>query len=323
MTPVNLYAVRELTKRYESSGVLANDSISLDIRQGENVGIFGPNGAGKTTFVRQITALLHPSSGSIELLGQDVVRHPELVPRYVSFFGQRTLILRNHRVSEVLISAGVLRGLSAARAKRQANALIEQFGFGSIANQRLAQLSGGQVRLSTLLAAFMGDPKAVVLDEPTNDLDPANRSKLWQFLENLRAKHGVTVIFTSHNLAEAERYVDRAAFINRGRLVALGTPGELKRAVANLVRLEIRVKEACIPTTEPLLRGIPNSTSRKPGFWEIAAPPEEAERLFGQVVSLVGLESIDDFRLVTPTMDDVYIRLTSSEAQPTGVPYAN
>jgi len=323
MTPVNLYAVRELTKRYESSGVLANDSISLDIRQGENLGVFGPNGAGKTTFVRQIAGLLRPSSGSIGLLGQDVVRHPEVVSRYVSFFGQSTPILRNYRVSEVLISAGVLRGLSAARAKRQANALMERFDLCSIANQRLAKLSGGQVRLSTLLASFMGDPKGVVLDEPTNDLDPANRSKLWQFLEDLRARHGVTVILTSHNLAEAERYVDRAVFIDRGRLVALGTPGELKRAVANLVRLEIRVKEAHILATDPLLRVIPNSRSPKPGFWEITAAPDEAERLLGQVVSLLGLEAIDDFRLVTPTMDDVYIRLTSRQTEPTGAPYAS
>ncbi len=99
---MNLYVIRQLTKRYEPGGVLANDSISLDIRQGEIVGIFGPNGAGKTTFVRQITALLRPSSGSIELLGQDIVRHPEVVPRYVSFFGQRTPILRNYKVAEVL-----------------------------------------------------------------------------------------------------------------------------------------------------------------------------------------------------------------------------
>lgn len=164
---MNLYVIRQLTKRYEPGGVLANDSISLDIRQGEILGIFGPNGAGKTTFVRQITALLRPTSGSIELLGQDIVRHPEVVPRHVSFFGQHTPILRNYKVAEVLIYSGVLRGLPVAQAKRQANALIEWFDLGPIANQRLARLSGGQVRLATLLAAFMGNPKGVVLDEPT------------------------------------------------------------------------------------------------------------------------------------------------------------
>lgn len=320
---MNLYVIRQLTKRYEPGGVLANDSISLDIRQGEILGIFGPNGAGKTTFVRQITALLRPTSGSIELLGQDIVRHPEVVPRHVSFFGQHTPILRNYKVAEVLIYSGVLRGLPVAQAKRQANALIEWFDLGPIANQRLARLSGGQVRLATLLAAFMGNPKGVVLDEPTNDLDPTNRNKLWQFLEELRAKYGVTVVLTSHNLSEAERCIDRAAFISSGRLVALGTPGELKRAVANLVRLEIRIKEAHISATEPLLNLVPNSRNRKPGFWEITATPEEAERLLGQVISLVGLEALDDFRLVTPTMDDVYILLTSRQVKPTGVLHAH
>ncbi|RIH84091.1 ABC transporter ATP-binding protein [Calidithermus roseus] len=318
---MNLYVIRELTKRYEARGVLANDAISLDIRQGEILGVFGPNGAGKTTFVRQITALLRPSSGRIELLGQDVVRHPAVVPRYVGFFGQRAPILRNYTVAEVLVYAGVLRGLPAARARRQAHALIDRFELGAIAGQRLAQLSGGQARLPTLLATFMGDPRGVVLDEPTNELDPANRSRLWQFLDELRAQHGVTVVLTSHNLAEAERYVERAAFIDRGRLVALGTPGELKRAVANLVRLEIRIREPFLASVEPRLRGLPGSRSPKPGFWELTATPEEADRLLGRVVALVGLEALDDFRLVTPSMDDVYLRLTSGAAGP-GVPHA-
>jgi ABC-type multidrug transport system ATPase subunit len=313
---LNLYVIRELTKRYRPRGVLANDAISLDIRQGEILGIFGPNGAGKTTLVRQITALLRPCSGQIELLGQDVVRHPAVVPQYVGFFGQRAPILRNYTVAEVLVYAGVLRGLSAARAKRQAQALMDRFELGAIAASRLSQLSGGQVRLPTLLATFMGHPRGVVLDEPTNELDPANRARLWQFLDELRAQHGLSVVLTSHNLAEAERYVERAAFIDRGRLVALGTPGELKRAVANLVRLEIRVKESFAASVEPRLQSLPGSRSPKPGFWELTATPEEADLLLGRVVALVGLEALDDFRLVTPSMDDVYVRLTSGTAGP-------
>jgi ABC-type multidrug transport system ATPase subunit len=214
-------------------------------------------------------------------------------------------------VAEVLVYAGILRGLSAVQAKRQAQALMDRFELGAIAASRLSQLSGGQVRLPTLLASFMGHPRGVVLDEPTNELDPANRARLWQFLDDLRAQHGLSVVLTSHNLAEAERYVERAAFIDRGRLVALGTPGELKRAVANLVRLEIRVKESFAASVEPRLQSLPGSRSPKPGFWELTATPEEADLLLGRVVALVGLEALDDFRLVTPSMDDVYVRLTS------------
>lgn len=170
---MNLYAIRELVKCYALQGVLANDAISLDIRQGKILGVFGPNGAGKTTFVRQITALLRPSSGRIELLGQDVVRHPEVVPRHVGFFGQRAPILRNYTVAEVLVYAGVLRGLPTARAKRQVDALDERVDLGAIAGQRLARLSGGQVRLPTLLATFMGNPRGwCSTSQPTSRTRP-------------------------------------------------------------------------------------------------------------------------------------------------------
>jgi len=172
---MNLYNIQDLTKRYGTQGVLANDAISLEVRQGEMLGVFGPNGAGKTTLVRQMTGLLRPTSGRIELLGQDVVRHPGAVPRHVSFYGQRAPILRNHTVAEVLVYAGVLRGLSVSKAHRQAQALLERFELLSIAKRRLAQLSGGQVRPPTLLSAFMGELRGVVLDEPTNELDPVNR----------------------------------------------------------------------------------------------------------------------------------------------------
>ncbi|WP_276959664.1 ABC transporter ATP-binding protein [Allomeiothermus silvanus] len=311
---MNLYVIRKLTKRYGARGVLANDAISLDIRQGEILGVFGPNGAGKTTLVRQITGLLRPTSGQIELLGHDVVRHPGAVPRHVSFYGQRAPILRNYTVAEVLVYAGVLRSLPVLKAHQQAQALLERFDLLPIAKRRLAQLSGGQVCLPTLLSAFMGKLRGVVLDEPTNELDPANRQRLWQFLEELRSQ-GVTVVLTSHNLAEAERYVERVAFINHGRLVALGTPGELKRTVSERVRLEVRVKEPYLLQAEARLRTLPDCRNPRPGFFELTSRPEEAQRLLSQVLGEVGMEALDDFRLVTPSMDDVYVLLT---AQKTG-----
>lgn len=307
-----LYHIHNLTKRYGTRGVLANDAISLDIRQGEVLGIFGPNGAGKTTLVRQITGLLRPTSGQIELLGQDVVRYPGAVPRYVSFYGQRAPILRNYTVVEVLVYAGVLRGLPVPKAHQQAQALLERFDLMPIARRRLAQLSGGQVRLPTLLSAFMGKLRGVVLDEPTNELDPANRQRLWQFLEELCCQ-GMTVVLTSHNLAEAERYVERVAFIDHGRLVALGTPGELKRRVAELVRLEVRVKEPYLLQAEARLLALPGSRNPKPGFFELTARPEEAQLLLSRVLGEVGMEALDDFRLVTPSMDDVYVFLTAKK----------
>jgi len=122
------------------------------------------------------------------------------------------------------------------------------------------------------------------------------------------------VVLTSHNLAEAERYVERVAFINHGRLVALGTPGELKRTVAERVRLEVRVKEPYLLQAEARLRALPDCRNPRPGFFELTARPEEAQALLGRVLEELGMEALDDFRLVTPSMDDVYVLLSSQKS---------
>ncbi len=308
--PTAVYEVEHLTKRYRQGATPANDDISLSIPQGEFLGVFGPNGAGKTTLLRQLVGLLAPTSGSIRLFGQDVVRRPEAVPGYVGYYGQKVAALRNHTVREVLSITGILRGLPADEASRESARLIARFELGVFADRRLSTLSGGEQRLGVLLATFMGEPPVLVLDEPTNELDPVRRRTLWDYLQGLVSSRGATVLLATHNLSEAESVVERVALVDRGRLVALATPGELKRRVADRVRLDIRLRDACLERAEQGLEGLPGSRRLRPGRWAIVAPQERAAELLPEVLTAVGLEALDDFRLITPTLEDVYVHFT-------------
>ncbi len=266
------YAVRDLTKVYPRTKSPANNRISLDIAAGVIFGVLGPNGAGKTTFVRQLAGLLRPTSGSIRLLGQDVVSRPEIVPLHVAYYGQQVLALQAHRFREVLTMTGMLRGQPAGAARRQSDALLERFEAGDLADRFMWRLSGGERRLAALLAAFMANRPITILDEPTNDLDPRRRQMLWNYLHERNAGDRATFLVVSHNLPEVESVATQVVLIDRGELVASGTPGELKRLVADRVRIELRVR-AHKPELEALLAAEPGARRLRPEVWAFYAEP--------------------------------------------------
>ena len=188
--------------------------------------------------------------------------------------------------------------------------MIERFDLRAVARCRLALLSGGEQRLAVLLATFAGQPPVVMLDEPTNELDALRRRAFWDYLGELNRERGTTVVLTTHNLAEAEQIVERVALIDQGRLVALATPGVLKRQVAASVRLRVQLREDARGDAEARLATVAGSRQVRPGLWEITAPQAEATALLPAVVNLVGFDALDDFRLLTPTLEDVYVHFT-------------
>lgn len=305
-----VYRVKQLTKIYGAQGPVANDNIDLEIAQGELFGIFGPNGAGKTTLVRQMAGLLKPTSGQIYLFEYDVIATPSVVPHYVGYYGQKVLALEAHKLHEVLYITGLLRGQSGVDAHRQRENLIARFELEGLADRLMSQLSGGERRLAALLATFMSYPPILILDEPTNELDPVRRRQVWEYLWELNRERGVTIILITHNLLEAENAVERVAIIDRGRLKALGTPGELKRQVADNVRLELRLRDGCGQDSEEFLAQLAGSVRIRPGRWQITVPKDRALSLLSVVLEELGLEVLDDFRLITPTLEDVYIGVT-------------
>jgi ABC-2 type transport system ATP-binding protein len=312
-TALAAFEVVALTKRYRGKPTPANDRISLRVERGEFLGIFGPNGAGKTTLVKQLTGLLRPTSGSILLAGEDVVAYPQIVASRVGYYGQRVAALRHHTAREVLVFTGCLRGLSHRQATTEAAGMLDRFDMGEHADRRLSRQSGGEQRLAVLLATFIGSPEIVVLDEPTNELDPVRRRAFWQFLSDYTQQRGATVLLTTHNLAEAETVIETVAMIAHGRLVAKDTLGTMKRHLGDRVRLELRLRADTEKTISSALTAVAGSRHIQGQRWEVTATRAQADRLLTHIIDVVGIDRLDDFRLITPTLEDLYLRYASTK----------
>lgn len=303
-----VYEVRHLTKTYREGRVVANRDLSFDIHRGEVFGLLGPNGAGKSTLVGQLVGLIRPSAGTIRLFGVDVTRSAEQVPRYVSYLAQRPGALASVPAEEAVALTGYLRGLTRHEAARQARRWIEAFGLQAAARQRVRHLSGGQQRLVALAAALVGDLPVLVLDEPTNELDPERRRQVWDVLLELNRRRGTTVVLVTHNVLEAERVLQRVGIIHHGRLVALDRVAALKARVDRRLRVEFRLREGEPDALPPPPPGTDRVTLG-PGHLALLVPRERLQEALAHLVAEVGLHRLEDFRVQEPTLEDVYLQL--------------
>ncbi|SDN72597.1 ABC transporter ATP-binding protein [Actinacidiphila guanduensis] len=291
--------------------VRANDGIDLDIRRGELFGILGPNGAGKSTLVRQLTGLLRPDAGSIDLLGHDLVRHPERAARLVGYLGQESSALDELTVALAAETTGRLRGLDAAAARTARDAVLDELGLGPIAARPLKRLSGGQRRLACFAAALVGPRPVLVLDEPTTGMDPVARRAVWAAVDRRRTEYGATVLLVTHNVIEAETVLDRVAVLDRGRVIACDTPVGLRSLVEGEVRLDLvwRLEPpgelACVAALRPLAE----VAGRR---WTLRLPQDRARAVVAEITGGPAFEALDDFTLAMPSLEDVYLALGGS-----------
>ncbi|MFF0276404.1 MULTISPECIES: ABC transporter ATP-binding protein [unclassified Streptomyces] len=311
-------AVRDLVKTYPATRgrrgapatpeVRATDGISLDVRGGEIFGLLGPNGAGKSTLVRQLTGLMRPDSGSVRLLGHDLVRHPERASRLLAYLGQESTALDELTVALAAETTGRLRGLGVREARAERDAVLEELGLGPLASRPLRRLSGGQRRLACVAAALVGERPVLVLDEPTTGMDPVARRAVWAAVDRRRAEHGTTVLLVTHNVIEAETVLDRVAVLDRGRVIACDTPAGLKERVAGEVRVELVWRESAplhLPEVASL-RELAQETGRR---WMLRLAPDEARAAVATVTGGAAFTALDDFTLATPSLEDVYLAL--------------
>lgn len=302
-----VYRIDNLTKIYKKTTKKANEAITLDIRQGEIFGLLGPNGAGKSTLINQITGLVQPTQGSILLFGMDVVKRPDIIPEYVAMQAQNASPLLDLYPEEALLYTAMLRGVPASQARRQAQTLIEEFHLGSLQKKRLRRLSGGQLQLVHLAVTFIGGRPIQIFDEPTNNLDPSVRRQIWDKLLELN-RSGTTIILVTHNVMEAERVVRRVGIINEGHLLAIGTPGELKSRVDQRVRLELMLKVE-YDSYSSILNTFEGARALTPLHWLIHCQRASMRETIDRILTQVGLECLDDFRILTPSLEDVYLQL--------------
>ncbi|MFF8901459.1 ABC transporter ATP-binding protein [Streptomyces lydicus] len=311
-------AVRDLVKTYpamrgrrgaaQAPAVRANDGITLDVRRGEIFGLLGPNGAGKSTLVRQLTGLLRPDSGSIAVLGHDLVRHPERAARLLGYLGQESTALDEMTVSLAVETTGRLRGLATRAARAERDAVVEELGLTDLAGRALKKLSGGQRRLACVATALIGERPLLVLDEPTTGMDPVARRAVWAAVDRRRAERGATVVLVTHNVLEAESVLDRVAVIDRGRVIACDTPGGLKDRVSDEVRLELVWRDRP-PLDVPEVAALEPAARVSGRRWTLRLPADRARAAVAAVTGGPAFAALDDFTLATPSLEDVYLAL--------------
>jgi ABC-2 type transport system ATP-binding protein len=310
-----LLEIRNLTKVYRR-GKRANDGVTFSVPEGTVYGLLGHNGAGKTTLVNQVIGLLKPTAGEIAIDGHDVVADPAYARRVCSFEAQAQVPINGLTPRQAIEMVGRLRGGSAADVRARATRLIEALDIGEWEKTDGARLSGGVKRLTSFAMAAVVPGKLVMLDEPTNDVDPVRRRLLWEQVRALGAE-GAAVLLVTHNVVEAERSVEALVVLDEGRVVAEGTPAELKERVANDLRLEIVLE----PGTEaPTMPDFVTSSTVIGSRIMAHLPADRASAALAWMEDLKARNCVDEFGLTAATLEDVYVELVGKVASHNGEP---
>jgi ABC-2 type transport system ATP-binding protein len=304
-----------LRKRYGRADALAG--FDLAVPEGTVCGLLGPNGAGKTTAVRILTTLLRPDGGQARVAGFDAVGQAAQVRYRIGLLGQHTAVDEILSGRQNLVLFGRLHHLGAGRARRRADELLEQFGLGGTGGKPVGRYSGGMRRRLDLAASLILAPPVLFLDEPTTGLDPRGRNEVWEAVRSLVAG-GTTVLLTTQYLDEADQLADRISVIDHGRVVAEGTPDQLKSKLGG-DRIEVVVRRgdqlAAVAATVGRLSGAEPEVD--PDTRRVSAPiRDQVAALTGVARALDGTGvAVEDIALRRPTLDEVFLHLTGHPAQ--------
>ncbi|AEA47730.1 ATP-binding cassette domain-containing protein [Archaeoglobus veneficus] len=305
-------SVQRLTKDF--NGFRAVDSVSFDVFEGEIFGLLGPNGAGKTTTVKMLVTLLKPTSGRATVAGYDVVRQADEVRKRIGIVFQEPTLDLELTAKENLDFHGRLYGMSKEERRKRIKEVLELVELEDRANVQVKKFSGGMQRRLEIARGLMHEPEILFLDEPTLGLDAQTRRKIWEYIESLKRK-GVTVVLTTHYIEEAERLCDRVAIIDSGKIIALGTPNELKRSIGgDMLTFEIEGSEKGVNFDI----GIAENVIIQNGVVEMTV--KNGEETIPVVIEHLQREGvrIKSVNLRRPTLEDVFINLTGRKMREDG-----
>jgi ABC-2 type transport system ATP-binding protein len=297
-------AFQDVTKRYRN-GVVANDGVTFAVEAGEVFGLLGHNGAGKTTLVNQVVGLLRPDAGSITVAGIDAVAEPARSRELCSLQAQTNAPLTGITPRKAIELVGRMRGGDRNRVRARADELLHQLRMEPWADRRAQGLSGGINRLVAFCMAIVEPGQLVVLDEPTNDVDPVRRRLLWQEVRRL-ADAGCTVVLVTHNVTEAERAVDRIAILDEGTVAAIGTPASLKHDVADELRLELVWEAGAVPVAPPVQPSASVTSGPRSRF---TMPQHHLATVVTWAQDLRTAGQVEEFSIGPATLEDVYVEL--------------
>ncbi len=300
-------------------GVEAVRDVTLSVQEREIYGFLGPNGAGKTTTMSMLSTLLRPSRGRAEIAGIDVGARPEAVRRKIGLVFQRSTADETLTGRENLEIAAGLCGLSRSEARPRIREVLERMELTEAANRRVRTYSGGMKRRLEVAVGTIHSPEVLILDEPTLGLDPQGRTGFWEYIRGLRLKEGVTVFLTTHYLDEADALCDRLSIIDHGRVLATGSPGELKeRLGGDIVALSTAVQT----DLAPLLATIPGVLSMQAEDHVVRVKCTRGESMVPALVGActrAGIE-LQSVAIRKPSLDEVFLEMTGRAYREEGEP---
>ena len=296
------------------NGTTAVDNLDLEIPKGEIYGFLGPNGAGKSTTVRVLCTLLTPSAGRAVVAGHDVANEPEKVRLRIGVALQEAALDPKQTGVQLLRLQGRLYGLTGREIDQRLYDLARLIDIGDALERPIGTYSGGMKRRLDVAAALVHDPEVLFLDEPTTGLDPVSRARMWEEVRRLNRELNMTIFLTTQYLEEADELADRVGIINDGRLVAQGTPDDLKRSVG---------KDVIVARLDGHTAAAREGIERVDGVHGVEVHGEElvitaadgAATIGAVAVALNGVTTLRHLTLRTPTLDDVFLELTGNRIE--------
>ena len=299
---------QDLTKRFDD--FLAVDGVTLQVGAGQVLALLGPNGAGKTTTVRMLTSVLRPSAGWARVAGFDVVAQPAQVRAHVGVLTEQHGLYARMRGDDYLDFFGQVYGLSAARRRQRIHTLLDQFGIQDFAHRRISEYSKGMRQKLALARALLHEPPVLLLDEPTSAMDPESARLVRDEILELRSSERAIVLCT-HNLAEAEELADQIAIIRRGRIVAQGSPDDLKRNVLGVQEFELHLAAPLngwngeLPPTITL-------TAKGPDWLRFQSPDPQRDNPEVLRALLNAGQPVTRLQEVPRSLEEVYLRVMAA-----------
>ena len=312
----NAIEIQNLVKRF--GDFTAVNGINLEIKEGEIFGLLCPNGAGKSTTVSMILGLLHPTSGRVLVNGVDMSKNPQQARNEIGIVTQETVVEAELTAEQNLRVFGKLYHIPHDELEKDIDFALELSDLQNFRHAYAGTFSGGMKRRLEVSKSLMHAPKILLLDEPTTGLDVQNRTQIWNLLREINSKQNITILMTTQYLEEADQLCNRIGIVDHGKLIALGTPSELRQKIGMNNVIEISAEKENLPKLAAICKKIglePKVLSNKVVASGGSKATENVEKIIGAIsASKIKIQNIS---MHEPTIDDVFIKLTGSEARDT------
>ncbi len=316
-----IVTVEDLVEVY-SDGTKAVNGISFSVNDGEFFGFLGPNGAGKSTTIKVLTTLLKKTSGKVVIAGNDVDKRAEAIRKVIGVQSQDTVIDQDLTGEENMMLQGHLHGMGGEALKARVKELLSLVGLSDVAGRRAGHYSGGMKKRLDLASALVHSPKLLFLDEPTTGLDPQSRAAIWEYLSKLNKEQGITIFLTTQYMEEADKLCQRLFIIDKGQVVASGTPESLKREVgADSITMTLEDGAAASETKDrakQALGGIPGVGNIIDSDGGLTVYAKNAGLIIPDIVRTFDSNKIrlTSVSFASPTLDDVFLQHTGRRIRP-------